>query len=209
MNLRRAAFVHVALAFALLIPLAAQAGTWHADAKTSTLGFAGIYQGDAFNGRFKTFDATIAFDPAQLATSRFDVKITLASSDTANSERDDSLHGSDFFDAAHNPIATYSATKFRSLGGNRYAADGTLTLRGISKPVTLAFAWATGATPALVGDAVVNRLDFKVGGGQWADTSVIGNAVKVHTALKLTAMAPAATKPGVPVEPKPLVKKHT
>jgi polyisoprenoid-binding protein YceI len=209
MNLRRAAFAHVALALALFIPFAAQAGTWHADAKNSTLGFSSIYQGDAFNGRFKTFDATIAFDPAQLATSRIDVKITLASADTANSERDDSLHGNDFFDAARNPISTYTATKFRSLGGNRYAADGTLTLRGISKPVTLTFAWATGATPALVGDAVVNRLDFKVGVGQWADTSLIGNAVKVHTALKLTPTAPAAIKPGVPVEPKPLIKKNT
>ena len=191
MNLRRAAFAHLAFVLALSAPFAAHAATWHADGKSSTLGFSGISQGDAFNGRFKTFDATIAFDPAQLATARFDVKITLASADTANSERDDSLLGADFFDTARTPVATYTATKFRSLGGNRYAADGTLSLRGISKPVILTFAWATGATPALVGDAVVNRLDFKVGGGQWADTSQIGNAVKVHTSLKLAAVAPA------------------
>jgi polyisoprenoid-binding protein YceI len=197
----------LAFAIASWMPLAAQAGAWHADARNSTLAFTGIYQGDAFDGRFKTFDAAIDFDPAQLATSRFDVKITLASADTANSERDESLRGADFFDATHIPIATYTAMKFRSLGGNRYAADGTLTLRGIAKPVTLSFAWAGGATPALVGDAVVNRLDFNVGGGQWADTSMIGNAVKVHTALKLTPAAPAAIKPGVPREPKPVVKK--
>jgi polyisoprenoid-binding protein YceI len=193
MNLR-----HLAIAFAFLAPFAAHAGNWHADAKSSALGFSGIYQGDAFDGRFKTFDVAIAFDPAQLATSRFDVKITLASADTANSERDDSLRGADFFDSAHTPVATYTATKFRSLGGNRYAADGTLSLHGINKPVTLTFAWANGATPALVGDAVVNRLDFKVGGGQWADTSLIGNAVKVHTSLKLIAAAPAAVKPAMP-----------
>ena len=175
------------LALAMLVPLAANAGTWHADAKGSTLTFSGVTQDEAFTGKFKTFDATIAFDPAQLAASRFDVKITLASADTANAERDDALHGKDFFDAAHSPVATYTATKFRSLGGNRYAADGTLALRGVSKPVTLTFAWAAGATPALVGDAAVNRLDFNVGAGQWADTSQITNAVKVHTALKLVA----------------------
>lgn len=202
MNLRRVAF-----ALALLAPFAVHAGNWHADPKSSTLGFSGTYQGDAFDGRFKTFDAVIAFDPASLATAHFDVKITLASADTANSERDESLRGGDFFDTARTPVATYTATKFRSLGGNRYAADGTLSLRGVSKPVTLNFAWATGATPALVGDAIVNRLDFKVGGGQWADTSTIGNAVKVHTSLKLVAVAPAALKLGVPTEPKPLVKK--
>ena len=177
--------------FALLASSTALAGTWHADGQASTLAFSGVTQDEAFTGKFKTFDATIAFDPAKLAGSRFDVKITLASSDTANAERDDALHGKDFFDAAHNPVATYTATKFRSLGGNRYAADGTLTLRGVSKPVTLTFAWAAGATPALVGDAAVNRLDFKVGGGQWADTSQIANPVKVHTSLKLAPGVPA------------------
>ena len=197
----------LAFALALFMPFSAQAGSWHADAKSSTLGFSGVQQGEAFDGRFKTFDATIAFDPAQLATSRFDVKIMLASADTANSERDVSLHGADFFDAAHNPVAIYTATKFRALGGNRYAADGTLNLHGVSKPVTLAFAWTAGAAPGLVGDAVVNRLDFRVGSGQWTDTSSIGNAVKVHTVLKLAALAPAAFKPGVPREPKPLVRK--
>jgi polyisoprenoid-binding protein YceI len=177
---------YAALALALLLPFAASAATWHADGNASSLAFSGVSQGEAFNGRFKTFDATIAFDPAQLAISRFDVKITLASSDTANSERDDSLHGKDFFDIAHSPVATYTATKFRSLGSGRYAADGTLALHGVSKPVTLTFTWTAGATPALVGDAVMNRLDFKIGSGQWADTSQVANEVKVHTALKLS-----------------------
>ncbi len=194
---------HRAFAFALavLTPFAAHAAGWHADARSSTLGFSGTYQGDAFNGSFKTFDAAIAFDPAQLATSRFDVRITLASADTANAEQNDALRGGDFFDTAHTPVATYTATKFRSLGGNRYAADGVLSLRGTSRPITLTFAWTAGATPALVGDAVVNRLDFKVGGGQWADTGMIGNAITVHTALKLVAAAPAAIKPVAPAAP--------
>ncbi len=184
----------VATAFALLVPFAVHAGNWHADGKASTLAFSGITQGEAFNGNFRTFDAAIAFDPTQLATSRFDVKITLASADTANPERDDALHGVDFFDTTHTPVATYTATKFRSLGGNRYAADGTLNLRGMSKPITLIFLWVAGVTPSLTGDALVNRLDFKVGGGQWADPSQIGNAVKVHTSLKLVAAVPTVGK---------------
>ncbi|MEO7478952.1 MAG: YceI family protein [Lysobacteraceae bacterium] len=184
---------YIAAAFAMLMPLAAQAGTWHADGKTSTLAFSGTSQGAAFDGLFKDFDATIVFDPAQLASSRFDVRINLGSADTANTERDDSLRGTDFFDIARTPQATYTATHFRILGGNRYAADGVLKLHGISKPVTLHFAWAAGATPALIGDAIVNRLDFKVGSGEWADTSQIANAVKVKTSLKLSAIAPKAS----------------
>ena len=183
----------IAAALSVLMPFAAQAGTWHADGKTSTLAFSGTSQGARFEGRFKDFDATIVFDPAQLATSRIDVQINLGSADTANAERDDTIRGADFFDIARTPLATYTATHFRRLGGNRYAADGVLNLRGISKTVTLQFAWAAGTTPALIGDAIVNRLDFKVGSGEWADTSQIGNAVKVKTSLKLSAAVPATS----------------
>src|SRR3546814_5055049 len=77
--------------------------------------------------------------------------------------------------------AHYSATNFRSLGDDRYAADGTLELRGVSKPVTLTFTWTPGAAPVLVGKATVKRLDFGVGGGDWADTDAIPNEVAVST----------------------------
>jgi polyisoprenoid-binding protein YceI len=185
------AFLSAAL-LCSLVALPAQAASYRADSKSSTLTFSSSYQGESFTGRFGRFDANIAFDPANLATSNFDVTITLGSADTQNSERDDALKGADFFNVAKMPTAHYFASKFRSLGGNRYAADGALTLRGVTKPVVLSFTWTPGATPALVGDANVNRLDFGVGGGQWADTATIGNAVKVHTALKLVAASGAA-----------------
>lgn len=187
----RNAFLSTAL-LCLLLTLPAHAASYRADTKSSTLTFSSSYQGEAFTGRFGRFDANIAFDPANLAASSFDVTITLASADTQSSERDDMLKGADFFNAGKMPVSHYAAAKFRSLGGNRYAADGVLTLRGVSKPVILSFIWTPGATAALVGDATVNRLDFGVGGGEWADTATIGNAVKVHTALKLIAAPPTA-----------------
>lgn len=192
MNLR-----HTILSAVLLCSLAAapaHAASYRADLKSSTLSFSSSYQGEAFTGRFSRFDTHIAFDPANLASSKFDVTITLASADTQSSERDDMLNGADFFNAGKMPVAHYAAAKFRSLGGNRFAADGVLTLRGVSKPVVLNFTWTPGATAALIGDASVNRLDFGVGSGEWADTATIGNAVKVHTALKLIA-APLTAAP--------------
>ena len=77
--------------------------------------------------------------------------------------------------------------KFRALGGNRFAADGTLSLRGISKPVTLTFTWTPGARPVLSGSAVVKRLDFGVGTGDWADVGIIPNEIKVTTKVLLQA----------------------
>lgn len=151
----------------------------------STLGFSASFQGEAFDGKFARFTPQIRFDPAKLATSRFDVRIQLASANTRNDERDEMLRSSEFFDAAAKPEARYVATRFRALGGNRYAADGTLTLHGVSKPVVLNFTWTAGAKAVLSGEATLKRLDFGVGTGDWADTELLPNEVKVKTRLAL------------------------
>src|SRR3546814_4247399 len=88
-----------------------------------------------------------------------DLTIPLAGTDTGNNDRDDTLRSADFFNVARFAQAHYSATNSRSLGDDRYAADGTLELRGVSKPVTLTFTWTPGAAPVLVGTATVKRLD--------------------------------------------------
>lgn len=161
----------------------------------SSLGFSASYQGEAFNGSFAKFTPTIRFDPAKLADSRFDVRIALASADTRNSERDDLLKSGDFFDSKRQPEARYVASKFRALGGNRYAADGVLSLRGVSKPVVLAFTWTPGAKPVLDGTASLKRLDFGVGSGDWTDLDLLPNEVKVKTRLILAPAPVAAKKP--------------
>ncbi|MGI8561296.1 MAG: YceI family protein, partial [Luteimonas sp.] len=80
----------------------------------------------------------------------------------------------------------YSARGFRSLGGGRYAADGTLSLRGVGKAVTLEFTWTPGPAPVLDGVATVQRLDFGVGSGDWADTDTLPNAIAIETRVILT-----------------------
>ncbi len=153
----------------------------------STLGFSGQYQGDAFNGRFPGFATVLFFDPAKPELGRLTVVIPLATATAGNPDYDSELRGASFFNSPKFPQARYTATKFRSLGGGRYAADGTLTLRGVSKPVTLSFTWTAGAKPVLAGTAVVKRLDFGVGGGDWADTKVIPNEIKITTKVVLQA----------------------
>lgn len=160
----------------------------------SSLGFSASYQGEAFSGGFGKFTPVIRFDPAKLADSRFDVRIVLASADTKNSERDDLLKSGDFFDSKRQPEARYVASKFRALGGNRYAADGVLSLRGVSKPVVLTFTWTPGAKPVLDGTASLKRLDFGVGSGDWTDLDLLPNEVKVKTHLILAPAAAPARK---------------
>ncbi len=157
----------------------------YVQAPGSTLVFATQYDGEVFTGKFGNFQTRVSFDPASLATSKLDVTIGLAGTKTGNDDRDSTLSGSDFFNVGKFAQAHYTASKFRALGGNEYAADGELTLRGVTKPVTLTFSWTPGPQPVLAGKAVVKRLDFGVGGGDWADTGTIPNEVAVSTKVVL------------------------
>ena len=161
----------------------------YVQAAGSTLTFATRYQGEVFSGHFSNFRTRLSFDPQQLSTARLDVLIALGSAGTANEDRDETLHGPDFFDSSRFPQARYRASTFRHLGGNQYAADGTLSLRGLSRPVTLTFSWAPGPQPVLSGKATVNRLDFGVGAGDWDDLELIPNAVAVSTKVLLMPAA--------------------
>jgi polyisoprenoid-binding protein YceI len=153
----------------------------YVQAPGSALTFAGKYQGEVFTGKFPGFATRLSFDPAQLANAKLDVAIPLATATTGNDDYDDELRGGDFFASAKFAQARYTATKFRALGGSRYAADGTLSLHGVDKPVTLEFSWTPGAKPVLSGKATVARLAFGVGGGDGAHTSLSPDAIATAT----------------------------
>ncbi len=151
----------------------------------STLVFASSYDGETFTGQFGRFDTRVGFDPAHPELGTLAVSIGLAGTSTGNGDRDSTLAGADFFDVGKFAQATYTAKGFKPLGGDRYSTDGTLSLHGVSRPVTLTFQWTPGAQPVLAGKATVKRLDFGVGGGDWKDTGTIPDAVAVSTRVVL------------------------
>lgn len=169
----------------LLLPGAASAHDWQVDAAKSTLTFKGSYQGEAFTGTFKKFAATITYDATDLATSKFDVTIDLASADTASSERDDSLKGSDFFDIGKFPKAHFITQSFAHAADGGIETKGTLTLRDQTKPVTLKVRFAANGNAATLDvDTVLKRADFGLGSGSdWAE---VGADVPVHGHLVLS-----------------------
>lgn len=176
--------IRTAIALALLLPLSAFAADWKAGA-ASTLGFTGSAQGESFDGRFTRFAPEVRFDPADLGATRFHVRIDLASADSANAERDELLHGADFFDSANRGEAVFQAEGARA-EGNGYVSDGQLTLKGRTAPVSLRFRFeTTGDSAVLDGEATLDRLAFGVGDGEWADADMIGHEVTVKTRLQL------------------------
>jgi polyisoprenoid-binding protein YceI len=175
------------LLLALALPCVASAADYTVQPAGSTLGFSSSFQGSGFDGHFDKWTAAISYDQAKLAASKFDVTVDLSSVKTGDSDRDGALPGPDFFNVAKYPQAHFVTTGFRQQG-TQVIADGTLTLHGVSKPVSLNIAFkpqGSGATLDVSG--VVKRLDFGVGGGQYADTSVIAADVKVTAHLVLAA----------------------
>jgi polyisoprenoid-binding protein YceI len=170
---------------ALALPCAAVATDYTVEPAASTLGFSGTFQGEAFQGRFDQWKAAIAYDPGDLAGSHFDVDVTLASVKTGDSDRDGALPGSDFFNVPKFPKAHFVSTSIHKVGAT-VVADGNLTLRGVSKPISLDVAFKPqGSGATLDVNGTVKRLDFGLGASDYADTSVIGANVKITAHLQL------------------------
>ena len=184
--MKRPVLSSVVLLLALALPGLAAATDYTVQPAASKLGFSSSFQGETFNGHFDTWTAAIRYDPADLAHAAFDVTVTLASVKTGDSDRDGALPGSDFFDVAKFPTAHFVTTGFRR-NGAQVIADGKLTLRGVTKPASLDVTFQPAAQGATLDvDGVVHRLDFGVGGGDYADTSVIGAEVKIAAHLQLS-----------------------
>ena len=175
------------LLLALVLPGVATATDYTVQPAASQVGFSAVFQGESFDGHFGQWTAAINYDPANLAASKFNVTVTLASVKTGDSDRDSALPGKAFFDITQFPEAHFVSTGFHR-NGEQVIADGTLTLRGVAKPVSLDIAFKPQAGGAALDVAgTVKRLDFGVGSGDYADTSVIGADVKISAHLQLVA----------------------
>jgi polyisoprenoid-binding protein YceI len=157
---------------------------------SSNLSFAATWEDSTFTGRFVHFDADIIFDPNVLPDGRFDVRVDVTSAVTGSRDRDEGMADPDWFDFQRYSEAKYLAKGFESLGDDRYLASGVLKLKGVSRPVPVNFSWEVTPTGALLqGSALVNRLDFGIGEGDWATGDIIGLVVNVTFSLELFTCA--------------------
>lgn len=182
----RLAAAAAALVLAAWAPHADAADRWTVDAEASTLGFVGLQGGEAFEGHFSAWTAEIAFDPDDLAASSVAVVIDMASAATGAPQRDDLLPGGDWLAVDEHPQAQFATTGFTHLGGSDYEATADLTIRGLTREVTLPFTLAIDGDRAHVTGALeVLRTDFDVGTGQWASGDMV--ALEVTITVDLTA----------------------
>ncbi|MCB8875243.1 YceI family protein [Acidisoma silvae] len=185
------------LAAALLVgasiaaPISAYAATWTIDTAKSTLGFTGSQSGTPFNGKFGKFSGTIVFDPANPGAGHADVIIQTASAATGDQQKDGAMPGSDWFAADKFPTAEFKAASFKAIGTGTYEADGTLTIRGMTKPIALPFTLAiTGDTATAKGKVQLIRTNYGVGQGAWASAQYVALEVAVNVDITAEKTAP-------------------
>ena len=157
----------------------------------SEIAFVSRQMGVPVEGRFKQWTAQIAFDPKNAAAGKVGFTIQTGSASFGSPETDAEVPKAPWFNTAKFPTASFASSTIKPLGGGKFEVAGTLTIKGNAQPVTVpvAVTQAGGASTA-IGSFTIKRLDFKIGEGEWTDTSMVANDVTVKFKLALTGMAP-------------------
>ena len=167
-------------------PRAAQLVTAQSD-----LSFTSKQMGVSVDGKFKRFDAQLAFDPKKPETGKVSFGIDLASVTLGAPELEAELAKAIWFDSKNMPQASFASTAIKAAGPGKFDVAGKLTIKGQTRdivvPITLTQA---GAVSTATGGFVLKRLEFKIGDGEWADTSMVANDVQVKFKLSFNGIAP-------------------
>ncbi len=172
---------------------------WNLDTVHSSIEFSVRHMVIAsVKGRFATFTVDANVDETNLANSSATVRIDAASIDTRDSQRDTHLRSADFLDAETHPQIVFASKKIESRGGSDYRIVGDLTIRGVTKPVTLdgevsgpvKDPWG-GTRVGLSAQGKINRKEF---GLNWnaaleAGGFLVGDDVKLSVDLELVKAA--------------------
>lgn len=157
----------------------------------SEIVFVSRQMGVPVEGRFKKFDAQVQFDPKKPETSKVAFTVDLGSAALGVPETEAELAKPEWFNTRKFPQAQFQSTAIKGLGGGRYEVAGKLTIKGQARDLVVPVAVAQNAgTTTATGAFILKRLDFKIGEGDWADTSMVANDVQVKFKLALTGVPP-------------------
>jgi len=142
--------------------------------------------GSALNGSFGTWRGDIMMDPEAPESAAITITVDLASASLGDATQDSMLSGADFFDTSSFPQATWRSTEVRRVSGNRYEADGTLSLKGVSRSQRISFTLTgNGNARTVEGSATIDRNAFGVGTGSSAEN--LAGSVRVTFTFDATS----------------------
>jgi polyisoprenoid-binding protein YceI len=171
-------------------------GTWDIDPSHSEVAFSVRHlMVSKVRGTFSRFQGAIEVADDELASSVV-ASIEVDSVDTRDAGRDAHLRSADFFDAANHPTMEFRSTGVRAVGDG-YVVDGELSLRGVTRPVSLELElngtttdpWG-GTRAGFSATSTINRRDFGVTFDIPGDSVVVGDKVGIHLEIEAVLRSP-------------------
>jgi polyisoprenoid-binding protein YceI len=147
-------------------------------------------------GRFTDFTGAIQFDQAHPEQSSVTFGIDTSSIDTGTPDRDTHLRGDDFFSVEKHPQMTFTSSRLTKKGADQFDVEGTLTIRGTAKTVTLPVTYLGAAKDPWGNDRVgfeteitINRKDFGLNWNAVLETGgfLVGDDVKISASVQAIA----------------------
>jgi polyisoprenoid-binding protein YceI len=179
---------------------AAATGTYAIDPAHSRIGFVARHaMVTKVRGSFNEFEGTGYLDAEHPEQSRLSLTIQAASIDTRHADRDNHLRGNDFFDMETYPEITFVSTRVEPSGEDHFEVTGDLTIKGVSRPVTIDFEYDGVATDpfgneriGFEGTTTINRKDWGVSWNAALETGGVLVSDKVTLEFEVSAVRTAA-----------------
>lgn len=170
------------------------ADNWQSENTKSRLQYTASFEQAPVSGAFKEFSVVYSVDEKGKPT-RLAVKVSVASVDMGDSDINAVIRGSEWFNVTQYPHAFFASDNFAAIinseGDNEFIATGILQLKGTKRSVSVPFSWQeiSDKKSSMTGSLTLNRADFSIGSGEWANAEQIGLAVEVGFEILLTRSA--------------------
>ena len=179
--------------------LAELTGTYTLDPAHTRIGFVARHaMVTKVRGQFNDFEFTVVIDGTDLSRSSAQLTIQAASTDTRNEQRDGHLRSNDFLALEEHPEITFVSTRVEQAGATTVEVTGDLTVRGVTRSVTVPFEFEGAATDpfgnqrvGFEGSVVINRKDFGVSWNAALETGGVLVSEKVTLEFEVSAIKSA------------------
>jgi len=185
------AFISLALLFAFTAYGAENISQWQVIPDKSNIEWTASYSGKPIKGQFPAFESDIAFDPMHLDKSYVKVQLELGKLKSRDKDAMQNLPAKEWFFVDKYPLAVFAAKEFIHLQGDNYEAHGILTIKGKEIKVGLPFTakFLNDSSYAVInGETTIKRLDFGIGEGEWTETNILADEVKLAIHLEAKQM---------------------
>lgn len=182
-----------------IAPIAALTGQYALDPSHSRIGFVARHaMVTKVRGAFNEFEGSGYLDGENPANTKVSVRIQAASIDTRNEQRDAHLRSNDFLDMENYPEITFESTEAQQLDDSTFQLTGDLTIKGVTKPVTVDFTFEGAATDpfgnhriGFEGAVTINRKDWGVNWNAALEAGGVLVSDKVTLEFELSAIKQA------------------